>query len=348
MMRRILLAATLLALLIVPGMALAQPVTPFDNMVDFAITDQGFTIPVPDGWVFQSNNQGKVAFASTQDELDLVTDDDDATQPSGSVITLNIISVDAIKEAFPDLGDAPTLSDLVDLVVTQSGLTELQDRVEVPILARHSITIFGQTPDTRTGVISFWQQKGLLLSLALSSPDTDTLTSLLMGWGNALSNIKPIDALELDETQTILLTDFSIKIPAGWTPQPDQPNIVYELADDVTSGDTAKGALIVAYEEELAAAELTDESTAVDYAAFNQTYYALTEPVRSEEFIILGQPAITLRGTEEGGQWTLLTQTIINGKAVTLGIVTNSEEELDKLEPTWIAMLRSIVSTTGP
>lgn len=337
-MRR-LAAVFLLLVLVLPGAAFAQE-GGLDLSLPFTVNDLGIQFDIPSDFIFEANNDGRIYFAANQDDIDAQSDDDPTTIPQGITITLRVIPVDVIVEAFPDLGETPTLDALTDLVVTQAQLTEIEDRVEIPVLARRSISAIVSDENNRTGFLTMWTQNGLLISMALAVADSDTLSQVAASWGVLIAKVRPTGALELG-TNRIEMTDFTIAAPDGWFSEADRPNLVYELEDDMTA-DAPEGRVIILYEEALEEAELTEKSTAEDYAAFNQSYYNLTDPVRSEAFVILGQPAITLRGTEPSGQWVLLTQTILEGQAVTLAMIAANEEDLDAIEPTWIAMLQSI------
>ncbi len=337
-MRRLAAFAVLL-MLVLPGAAFAQQ-DGLDLSLPFTVNDLGIQFDIPGDFIFESNNQGRIYFAANQDDIDVQKDDDPTTFPQGITINLNVIPLDAIIEAFPDLGENPTLDAITDLVVAQAQLNEVEARVEVPVLSRRSISAVVSDENNRTGFVTLWMQNGLLISLALATPDGETLSAVAGSWGTLIATVRPVDTLELDSTP-IEMTDFTIERPEDWFADSSRPNIVYELETDMTA-ERPEGTVIVIYEEPLEAAELTAESTAVDYAVFNQSYYQLTDPVRMEEFVILGQPAITLRGTEPTGQWVILTQTILNGKAVTLALIATTEEDLDSVEPTWIAMLQTI------
>lgn len=343
-MRRLLFGVLLLAL-ILPGAAFAQE-DGLDLSLPFTVNDLGIMFDIPGDFIFESNNQGRIYFAANQDDIDAQKDDDPSTNPEGITITLNVIVLDALIEAFPDLGENPSLDAILDLIIEQSQLTEVEARVEVPVLSRRSISAVIKDESDRPGFATIWIQNGLLIGLGLETPDDDTLSQVAGSWGRLISTIRPVEHLDVGGDHIIEMTDFSIPAPDGWFFDKETPNIIYELEDDMTA-DSPEGNVIVIYEEDLEAAELTEDSTAVDYAVFNQGYYELIDPVRSEEFVILGQPAITLRGTEPSGQWVLLTQTILNGKAVTLAMIAPSEEKLDEIEPTWIWMLQNIVAANA-
>lgn len=80
-------------------------------------------------------------------------------------------------------------------------------------------------------------------------------------------------------------------------------------------------------------------SDLVDFLVANG---GLTEPVQREEFILLGQPAVTVRGPITGGQYVLSTQTIIDGMIVAVSVVGTDEAQVTAFELTFIAMLQTL------
>jgi len=236
-------------------------------------------------------------------------------------------------------------------VVKQAKIKE-SDRVEVPIMTRRSISVFGKSSDGRYGIGSIWMQDGYLVLATVGAGDAKTINQLSYTWGTVLGSIEPLNALELGE-ETIALPDagLTIQYPKGWTIDPKNPLLVYESEKDAANGSALPEKNAVGLlDQSLKDYGLKDDATIDDVVRVNKGAMGLKESsITSSEFIILDQPAITLKAangaTSDDTHWGFLTQFIYNGRAVTLVAIAPTEKALDEFEPTWLAMLRSIKAT---
>ncbi|MBZ0287815.1 MAG: hypothetical protein K8I30_09390 [Anaerolineae bacterium] len=352
MMRR-LLVMVLLAFAVMPFAAAAQDQKigwDLDESNYIDVQDLGFRFHFPTGWVYDVDSGEGIAMADSQASMDAHLDDDDSTTPEGLIINIRGLPL----EALTDLGENPTLNAIADFAVQAGGITETEPRVEVPVLARHSITIIGTNSDGRAGFATIWRQDGNLVLLSLGAPDTQTRNELAYTWGVTLGWIRPLGALELsDDKVTDTISQFTIPYPEGWTPNPDQPASVYELAEDVGSEITdMKGAAFAFSDAALSDLGLEAGATLDEVAAVAKGAFDLGDDVSGEEFVLLGQPAVTFRGvpaSDSGGagHGVILTVGLVEERAILLILVTPSMDAADAFMPTWLMMLSSVTSTAG-
>jgi hypothetical protein len=351
-MRR-LFVVLLFTLLVLPFAAVAQdqPLAWELNATSYLdLKDLGFRFYYPSGWVYDTSNGNGVQLADTQANLNAQIDGDDNTQPNGLSIVIRGIPLTALS----DLGTNPTLDTIADYVVKIGGLTEIQ-RVEVPVITRRSISIFATTNTDRAGIASIWVQNGFLILASLGGQDTQSINDLAYTWYVTLSSIAPIDPLPLS---TDLLSDesshFTINYPANWTPEPDQPSTVYELADDIGKGvNDVKGSVFTFSDAALSDLQLPEDATLDDVIAKVKPAFDLDDTVRREEFVFLDQPAVTLSGeptpTSKGaGHGLIVTIGLVKGHAIILVLVTPTVDAVATLMPTWVSMLSSVTSTETP
>lgn len=346
MKRRILLGILVLAL-----MALAMPIiaaqdnqTVWDLTENLKFTDLGFNFNYPAGWKYAATKSSGVFFASSQSDLDAVTDDDPNTLASDSSFQLIGTQLADLKKT---IGDDPTLENIADFVVKSRGITENEKRVEVPVMTRRSLIVLGEDQAKQGWILSIWEQGDFAVGAFLSSPSYKETVRIAYTWGVLLGGIKPNDALPLSKNTISLPTvGAEINYPEGWYPDSKNTNNVYELKSDLKNNGS-EGYLIITSEQTLADFKLKKTATLDDVVEADISTLALTEPVRHEEFILLGEPTITIRGTDGSGQYILLTQTLIDDNVLRIGIIGPTEAKIDEIEPTFIAMLQSLHSTNA-
>ena len=228
-MRRLVLIVLLL-LVALPFAAFAQDeelVWDLDSENYMDVPDLGFQFYYPLDWVYDTSNG--IVFAETEDDLAAQIDDDDNTVAEGVTISVRGIPVSAL----PDLGEEPTLDNIVDFAVEAGGIIE-SERIETRVLARRAIGVIGENAQERPGTAFFWLQDGIVVTASVGAPDQETLNGLLYTWGVVLGSISPLNALELSEEPLVdSISNFSISYPADWTVDPNQPSAVYESADDI-------------------------------------------------------------------------------------------------------------------
>ncbi|MEO8609143.1 MAG: hypothetical protein ABI690_14735 [Chloroflexota bacterium] len=311
------------------------------------VKDLGFRFYYPSGWVYNADNGNGVALAAVQADVDAQIDDSDSTQPTGLTMAIHGIPLSALT----DLGANPTLDAIVDYVVKSGEITEAQ-RAEIPIMTRRSISVFGTNKNGRAGIASMWLQNGYLILASLGAPDPQTINDLAYTWGATIGSIAPLDAQTLSKD---LLSDesshFTINYPDGWTSDPNHPAVIYENADEVGQGVTnVKGKVFTFSDAALSDLQLKDDATLADVVTKVKAAFDLDDTVTSEEFVLLGQPAVTLSGepsssSQGAGHGVMVTTGLVNGRAIVLIVVTPSKDAITAFMPTWIAMLTSITST---
>src|SRR5690242_10450395 len=159
-MRRLFVLAFLMVLAIVPAAAFAQDATPeatdqaiWNLSQKFTVTDLGFQFNYPEGWVTDSS--AGIKLAENQDDLNTLLDTDDTTNPKGYAIFLSGASVTTLG-----LKADAKLDDVVHALVTSTGITETESRVDEPIMARRSVTTIGTLPNGRGYIATVWLQDG--------------------------------------------------------------------------------------------------------------------------------------------------------------------------------------------
>jgi hypothetical protein len=304
----------------------------------FTVTDLGFQFNYPKDWVYDTSNG--IILAETQKDIDDYRSTDKSVAAKGQVITINALLLSDLKA---QVGSDPTLDDIADLAVKIGNITETESRVELPVMARRSISFCGKNKQKgRGGIATIWQQGDYVVLATMSAKDMPEMISLSYSWGQVLGSMIPTDALPLNDTPLqVDAGGFQINLPQKWYPKPNNPNVVYELKDDMQS-DTFTGDIIAVSAQTLSDAGLTDKSTLDDLVTQNIKAFGLQDPITQEEFIILGQPALTIRGSDSSGKWAMVTQVIVDGNAISMAVGTPNEDKMNEIEPTWIAIMKSV------
>ena len=339
MLRRVLISVCLL-LALLPAAVFAQDSRALWNLTQtITITDLGLEMSYPDGWLHDGGESGNgITFAATQADIDAQADDDKTTASEG--LTLNILSIplDSAKEV---IGGDITLESVLDFAAQSSQITETEQRVEIPVVGRRTLTLIGNDASGRAGFATVWQQGDQLVFLKMQGPDMDTVLQAAYSYGQVMSSIVPLGAEELsDKDITLPNSGLRVPYPKSWYPSTENNGAIFQLQSDLTA-ESPEGSLMIFYEEDAEGIGLSKEATVAEYADYTINFYGLGEP-RREEFIVNGQPALTLRGTDGSGQYGLVTVTLQNGVPVTLAVIANTEDELNALEATWNRLLKEI------
>ncbi len=345
MKKRILLGVLMLALMVgVPAAVAAQSKnTTWDLTEKLTFTDLGFNFNYPAGWDYKATPSSGVFFAENKSDLDAVTDGDNKTLADGSTIQMIGTKVSQLASALGT--DDPTLEQIADFVVESRGITEKEDRIDVPVMTRRTLAVFGADRAKQGWILTIWRQGDFVIGAFMTSPSYDEVVQLAGSWGALLTSIKPNDALALSKnTMPLAKVGAEFNYPQGWYPNPKNANLVYELKSDLQDS-ASEGMLLAGVEQTLADMQLKKNATIDDVVASNIESLALVGTVRREEFILFGQPAVTIRGTNGSGQFALLTQVILKGIVVQIGAISPDEAAIDTFEPTFIAMLQSLQAT---
>lgn len=347
MMKRLFSIAVLLLALVIPAVSFAQDNTSgavWDLTQTFTVTDLGFNFLYPADWVYDTSNG--ITLAKSQDDIDLYNDNDNSTQPNTEVITINALKA-ADLEA--QAGKNPTLEDIADLAVKIGDIKETEARVEIPVMSRRTLSVIGTSNTTgRSGFATIWRQGEFVVLATITAPSMKDLIHVSYSWGQILGSMTPTDALPLSTTPTEVTNgNFEISLPQKWYPSPDNPQLIFESKDDMKK-NAYTGEFMAVVVQSLKDAGLTSKSTLDDAVKANINSFGLQEPITREEFIILDKPAITIRGADSSGQWAMITQALVDNQLVTGVVSAPSEDQLNQLEPTWLAVLKSITPLTTP
>ncbi len=346
MRQRLLLWMLLLAVVVGVPVAVAaqggQAVWELDENLTF--TDLGFNINYPADWEFGATESSGVFFAETEDDLDQVTDSDPNTM--GTDNTMQFIGT-RIEDLAGVIGsDDPTLEEIADFVVQSRGITENEARVEIPVMTRRSLSVLGQDAADQGWILTIWKQNGYAIGAFLTSPSYEETVRIAFSWGQLIGGIRPNDPLPLGK-ETVSLPNIKAEFayPDGWIVDPENPNIVYELESDLEN-QTNNGSFLLVTEQKLPDTDMDLEQALDEVVTSTISSLGLVEPIRREEFILLGQPAVAIRGTNENEiEYALVIQTIVNGAIVRIGLISPSESDIDALEPSFIYMLQSLRTT---
>ena len=305
------------------------------------INDLGFRLYYPKGWTFDNTN-GITLVEDPADVAPLI-DTDVTTQPTGLAIRVLGIPAETI-DGYDDL----SLDDAVQQILQTSGIHETE-RVEVPVMTRRSISVFGDDPNGRAGIITVWKQPDYLVVAAFTGPDMNTMIDLAYSWGVIIGGIEPVGAMDLgDSTLDVPDAGLIVGYPDGWVVNPQNPATRFELKSDL-KGDLPKGLIMGALSRSLKSLKLDADATVDDVIDANPDILSFKEPVKRAEFVILGQPAITLSGQADDGSdlWGLATVFVKNGQAVFLVAAAPTEQALTDFTPTWLAVLHSVQDTNA-
>ena len=344
MKRRILLSVMMLALIVLalPVAAAQDSQSVWDLTENIKFTDLGFNVNYPSGWIYTATDSAGVFFAENKADLAAVTDDDNTTLGENSTFQLIGTKIEGLKET---VGENPSLEQLADFIVKNRGITEKEQRIEVPVMTRRTLSVLGEDGANQGWILTVWRQGDYAVGAFLTSPSYKETARFAFSWGQLLSSIMPNEPLPLSKNTVDLPgTSAEISYPEGWYPDPEHTNIVYELKSDLKN-NTNEGFLLVDAEQTLKSLNFKEDTTLDEVVDANIASLSLTEPVRREEFILLGQPAITIRGTDGSGQYLMMTQTIIDGSILQIGVIGPDEKSIDVFEPTFLAILQSLHST---
>ncbi len=340
MKRRFLSVLVLLLLVIGTPLVIAaqDSKSVWDLTENLKVTDLGLDVKYPSGWSYNATESSGIYLAEDKADFEPVTDSDPATIAKGMTIQLIATKTENLASA---LGDKATLDDVADYVVKSRGVTEKEPRVDVPVMTRRSRVALGVDQAKQGWILAFWRQGEFYMGAFLTAPSYDEILRVAYSYGQLLGNITPLDALLLGkETMNFPKTQSVISYPDGWVLNPDKPGVIYELESDLKK-DTAEGLTIPATEVTLEEANLKKDATVSDLVDSIISNLGMDESVEREEFILLGQPAITIRGQLGEKRYVIVTQTIVDGHVLQVGVIGPDEEMVAKFEPTFISMLQS-------
>ncbi|MBA3874416.1 MAG: hypothetical protein H0X30_35250 [Anaerolineae bacterium] len=345
MKRRLLLGGLMLALvmMVMPVVAAQDSKAVWDLTESIKVTDLGLDIKYPSGWTYQATDTNGIFIAENKADFDAVMDTDPTTLATGSTIQLIATKIVNLKDA---VGEDATLDDVADFVVKSRGVTEKEKRVDVPVMTRHARVALGEDEAKQGWILAIWQQGEYYMGAFIASPDYTETLRLAYSFGQLLGSINPLDALALSKDNTMSLDKIEsvLNYPDGWFHTDAQPGVVFELKSDIEN-KASEGLSVHFATLTMADAKLKDDAAVTDVIDAIIANLGMKEPVTREEFILLGQPAITIRGEIASGQYVLSTQAIVNGLVLQIAVLGPSEEKVTAFEPTFISILQSLRST---
>ncbi len=336
-MRRFFLLA-ILALFLIPAAAFAQDGKAlWDLSNKFTVSDLGFTFYYPADWV--SNSDKGIVIADNQADLDAQTDGDDTTIPEGYVINLNAAPLDALG-----LKPDAKLDDIADVLVKQVGVTENQERANLAVMSRRSLTLFGEDKDKRSGLATIWEQDGYLVVMTVGA--SEYTSDLAFSWGQILGSITPVGALELgDEPLTSPNGDFTIAYPKDWFASEKDGGIA-QVEDDLTtmhSSTPPKGIAVALLEAKLSQVG-PDVKDLDSLVASMKKAEGWDDTVIPSEHLILDQTAWTYSGKSDSlpGFTVVVTLMVKDQDTTIIFVAVPDKDKVEDFMPTYLAMLASI------
>lgn len=208
-------------------------------------------------------------------------------------------------------------------------------------MARRSLVVLAEDKNGLGIVYTLWRQADSVMVASLLAPDYQTILEYAFSWGQLLSTLTPTNALELSDNAIDLTnTGLQVNYPAGWYPKPEEPGTVVEFKSDFNS-DVPEGIQMVTLEATFTDMGLDKDATLDDVVEATIEGLALQEPFRQEEFIIAGQPAIMLAGTD-GENHVLFTEALINDQVIIIAARAVDGDRLAEFEPTYLSILQNI------
>ncbi|MBC7872224.1 MAG: hypothetical protein H7Y09_15375 [Chitinophagaceae bacterium] len=342
-MRKIGILLVLLIVLLMPvmGTIYAQENEAlFDLTETFTVADLGFEFNYPSGWVTDSSDG--IYIAENEDDLAAGIDGDDTTQPEGYSITVNGIEIDALGL------EEPTLDNVVEFIVTQSGIT-VTETLDLPVMSRRGVLIIGVNTDGRAGLATVWLQNGYVVSFAMGTSEESVSGDLGYTYGLIVGGMHPVDALELaEEPEELTDYGFSINYPADWFVISDEAGSrAYELESDFdndAASSTPEGLALGVLGGNLEEMGMPAETTVDDLAA---ALLAGSEDITDlGEFLILDTPGKGFSGTQPAGGF-FAAVIVIDEEAgeFTAFIVSSPDAEAyAAFENTFLTVLKSVTA----
>jgi hypothetical protein len=338
-MRRFFLIAVL-ALFVIPAAVFAQDGKALWDLTNtFTVADLGFQFRYPADWVY-SNDKG-IVIADNQADLDAQTDSDDTTIPEGYVINLNGVPLDALG-----LKPDAKLEDIADILVKQAGVTENQQRANLAVMSRRSLTMFGDDKNGRSGLATIWVQDGNLVVMTIGA--AKYTSDLAFSWGQILGSITPVGALELgDKPFTSPNGDFTMSYPKDWFASEKDGGIA-EIEDDLKtmhSSTPPKGIAVAVLEAKLSQVG-TDVKDLDSLVASMKKAEGWDDTVIPSEHLILDQTAWTYSGKSESlpGFTVIATLMVKDEDTTIIFVAVPDKEKVEDFMPTYLAMLASITA----
>lgn len=317
-----------------------------ENYLD--VSDIGLRFYYPVGWVWGSGSGG-ISFAENQADLDAQLDDDVETIAEGRVMSVLGIPL----ESLPPSDEPQDMQDYADFIVEVGEITEVEARVEFPVMSRRSVSVIGENTRGRFGIGTIWTQNGYLVLTSFGTPDQATLNEGAYSWGVTIGSTKPLEAEELGKDRLVgETTPFTMNYPTTWTADEKQPTlVVFEQEDDIGKElPEIEGISVTMAERPIADLGFEADATLEDVTNQLNTSFGLDETATHEEFFFLNQPAQVSIGEiadGSGGTKGLILTTTVTEEAnvIIFVLIAPTVERAVEFMPTWVAMMQTVTST---
>jgi hypothetical protein len=300
----------------------------------FTVTDLRIQFDYPEGWVWDTQNA--IFIAENEDDLEALTDEDDATAPEGYSMSLFAFPLDTFQL------DEPTLDNAVDFLIESSDL-ELLDRWESSVIVYRAVSIAAITPQERAGIITFWIQDGLVVGFGLGTSSGDLSEFVANSWAQILNTVRPLLPEDAELSAPLYLENlgFSIVYPSDWIPYLEDSFVIFPDNSEVPTEQVVISILLQSLED----TELDEDSTPDDIVAVIEAGEAYETFIVEGEFVVLGQYGIGVSGEQRVGSGSVFLVMIPNVEAGVLtayALAAPDEETRETYEPVFLAMLQSI------
>lgn len=176
------------------------------------VSGLNFTIAYPTGWVHDVSQ--RIAVAETADDLAAITDDDNATLPSGRSLTLSSAPKTAITNALSN--DDPTLDEVTALVVRS---IQVDTNFDLSIMGRRASSFTGLNATGRWGIGSVWEMDDFYLFLGMGTDEeniSDEFIALYESVAASMSQFNDEPIILGDEPIVLESLDVSMSYPRDW------------------------------------------------------------------------------------------------------------------------------------
>jgi hypothetical protein len=148
--------------------------------------------------------------------------------------------------------------------------------------------------------------------------------------------------LELSQSAPLSDSGLQIDFPTGWTVRSQGPTTLIEEHDHAC--DRHDGYCVVSdirSADFMAAMGLPEDATNQDLLELNRGFFGWEELSEPQEGTVFGVPALGLRYADDG-VWGYIWTGLFEGGAFLINVSSASAEALDKILPTFEAMLASV------
>jgi len=308
------------------------------------VSGLNFTIAYPTGWVHDISQ--RIAVAETEADLAALTDDDNATLPSGRSLTLSSAPKTAISSALSNYD--PTLDEVTTLIVRS---LQVDTHFNLSIMGRRAASFTGLNASGRWGIGSVWEMDGFYLFLGMGTDEeniSDEFIALYEAVAASMKQFSDEPIILGDEPIMLEALGLSVPYPLDWTVSevndaPFAGTGFFADADDLTrwneDGITEQPALFV-----LEAS--TDDLPAVMDLSARAAAETLTEDMEEVtlegEFLVGDALGFGFSGLQDGSYIYFVAMTPTEDGWTVYSLSASDRETGEVAIPTFIAMLQAV------